>query len=82
MSLINFLNCKFLYFKSMHKYKLIDYIVNNIQLIQNLTCVLRAQRKYNLTVRFSKYVVMFILLSKVITRDKSITRLDGPPNFF
>ena len=23
---------------------------------------------------------MFILLSKVITRDRSITRLDGPPN--
>ena len=23
---------------------------------------------------------MFILLSKAITRDRSITRLDGPPN--
>ena len=47
-------------------YKLIDYIISNIWLIQNLACVLRACSTCNSTVRFSKYVVMFILLSKVV----------------
>ena len=45
---------------------LIDHIVNNILLKQNLACVLRAYRTCNLTVRLSKYVAIFILLSKVI----------------
>ena len=49
------------------KYKHIDHIVNNIQLIQNLTYVLKVKKKCNLTIRFSKYLVMFILLSKVVT---------------
>ena len=33
----------------------------------NLTYVLRAKRTYNLTIRLSKYVIMFILFSKVVT---------------
>jgi len=44
----------------MHKNKFIEQIVNNIQLTQNLTCVLRI---YNSMVRFSKYVVMLIFFS-------------------
>ena len=48
------------------KYKLIDNIINNIWLTQNLTYVLRVLRTCNSTVRFSKYVVMFILLNKVV----------------
>ena len=48
------------------KYKLVGYIVNNIQLTQNLTCILRAYRICNLTIIFSKYVVKFILFCKVI----------------
>ena len=35
-----------------------DRIVNNIQLTQNLICVLRTHRTYNLIVRFSKYMFM------------------------
>ena len=42
------------------KYKLIDYIVNDIRLTQNLTYVCNSK------VKFSKYVVIFILLSKVV----------------
>ena len=42
-----------------------DYIVNNIQLSQNLTYILKAQRTYNLIVRFSKYVVILMILSKI-----------------
>ena len=42
-----------------------DHIVNNIQLSQNLTYILKAQRTYNLMVRFSKYVVILMILSKV-----------------
>ena len=49
--------------KSCIENKFIDHIVNNIQLTQNLTCVLRA---WNSTVRFSKYVLIFILLCKVV----------------
>ena len=41
-------------------------MVNNIQLTQNLTCVLRGQRACNSMIKFSKYIVMFILLSKTI----------------
>ena len=41
-------------------------IVDNIQLTQNLTCVMRVQRTCNSTVKFSKYVIIFILLSKVV----------------
>ena len=43
-----------------------DHIVNNIQLTQNLVCVLKAHRICNSTVRFSKYVVIFILRWKVV----------------
>ena len=50
----------------MYKYKLIDYIVNKIQLTQNLTCILRVWRICNLIVRFLKYIELFILLSKVV----------------
>ena len=63
---------KFAIFNSLKlciKYKLIDYIVNNIQLTQNLTYVLWVYRICNSTVRCSKYVVKFILLSKVIALD-------------
>ena len=48
------------------KYKFIDHIINNILLTQNLTCVLRAQRTCNSMVRFSTYVVVFILLSEFV----------------
>ena len=51
----------------MYNYKFVDHIINNIWLTQNLTCILRAQRTCNSMVRFSKYVVIFILLSKVVT---------------
>ena len=47
-------------------------MVNNFLLTQNLTCVLRfksIKKNMQLTVKFSKYVVMFILLSKVVTLD-------------
>ena len=37
-----------------------NHIVDNILLTQNLTYVLRVWRIYNLTVKFSKYVVMLI----------------------
>ena len=33
---------------------------------QNLTCVLRAQRTCNSTVKFSKYVVMLIFLKEIL----------------
>ena len=48
-----------------------DRIVNNIQLVQKLTCMLRTKKKkkYNQTVWFSKYVVMLIFVVKVITLD-------------
>ena len=47
----------------MHKiYIFIDHIVNNIRLTQNLTCILKMYKKYNSKVRFSKYVIMYILL--------------------
>ena len=42
-----------------------DHIVNNIQLSQNLTYIWKAQRTYNLIVRFSKYVVILMVLSKI-----------------
>ena len=42
-----------------------DHIVNNTLLVQNLTCVLRAQRTYNSTIRFSKYVKILMILSNV-----------------
>ena len=42
-----------------------DHTVNNIQLSQNLTYILRAQKTYNLMVKFSKYVVMLMILSGV-----------------
>ena len=38
---VSCLNCKFCNLKLYIKYKLIDYIVNNIWLTQNLTCILR-----------------------------------------
>ena len=41
-------------------------MVNNILLTQNLTCVLIR----NLTVRFLKYIIIFILLSKVVAYDQ------------
>ena len=41
MSSINCLKYKFLKSKIMHKKKIIYHIVNNIRLVQNLTCVLR-----------------------------------------
>ena len=62
MSLINCLNCNL---KLCIKYKFIDHIINNIWLIQNLTCVLSA-KNMNLTVRFLKYIEVFILLYKVM----------------
>ena len=55
------------------KYKLINHIVNNLRLIQNLTCVLRAKRIYNSMFRFSKYVVIFILLSKFVILGYNLT---------
>ena len=66
MLLINCLIISFCNLKLCIKYKLIDHIINNIRLTHNLTCVLRVQKTYNSTVRFSKYVVMFILFSKPI----------------
>ena len=42
-----------------------DHTVNNIQLSQNLTYILRAQKTYNLMVKFSKYIVMLMILSGV-----------------
>ena len=42
-------------------------MVDNIWLTQNLIYVLRVQRTCNSTIRFSKYVIIFILLSKVVT---------------
>ena len=64
MSLINCLISSFCNLKLYIKYKLINHIVNNIRLTQNLTCALRVYRICNSMVRFTKYVVMFILLSK------------------
>ena len=48
------------------KYKFLDHIVNNIQLTINLTWVLKVLKTCNSMVRFSKYVVIFILLTKVV----------------
>ena len=42
MSSINCLNASFCSLTLCTKYKLIDHIVNNIQLTQNLTCVFKA----------------------------------------
>ena len=39
MSLINYLNCKFLLSKIMHKNKFINHIVNNIRLTKKYICV-------------------------------------------
>ena len=60
-----FLIVNFCSLKLCLKYKLIDHIVNNIRLTQNLTYVLRVWI-CNSTVRFSKYVVMFILGEKTL----------------
>ena len=49
------------------KNKFIDQIVNNIRLVQNLIYVLRTQIIYNSTVKFSKYVIILILLVGVVT---------------
>ena len=38
---IKCLNCKFCSLELCIKYKLIDHIINNIRLIQNMTCLLR-----------------------------------------
>ena len=49
-----------------------DWIVNNIQLVWNLTCVLKIKKKTcNLMVRFSKYVAMLIFLVRVVVLDYS-----------
>ena len=45
--------------------------MNNICLTENLTYVLSAYRTCNLTVRFLKYIVIFILLNKIIVLDHS-----------
>ena len=50
-------------------YNLIDNMLNNIWLTQNLTCVLKACRTCNLTIKSSKYVITFILLSKIVVLD-------------
>ena len=52
---INCLNDKFCSLKLCIKYKFVDYIVNNIRLIQNLTDILWVYKTYNSTLRFSKY---------------------------
>ena len=44
MSLMKFWNCKFCSLKLCIEYKLINYIVNNIQLTQNLICVLECKK--------------------------------------
>ena len=66
MSSRNCLNWKFYSLKLCIKYNHIDHIVNNTVLAQNLTWVLRTQRTYNPTVRFSKYIKMLTILSNVI----------------
>ena len=43
-----------------------DQMVNNIQLIWKLACMLRTYRTYNLTVEFSKYQFNNKLLGGVI----------------
>ena len=50
----------------MNKNNFTNYIVNNIWLPQNFTCVLKAQRKYNSTIGFSKYVIMLNFSKKVV----------------
>ena len=67
MSSINYLNLSFYSLKLCIKYELINYIVNNIQLTQNLTCVLRAERTCNPMIKSSKYVAILMILSKVVT---------------
>ena len=47
-------------------HNLIDHIRNYIWFIENLTYVLKVQRTCNSSIRFSKYIIMFILLSKVV----------------
>ena len=47
-------------------HNLIDHIRNYIWFIENLTCVLKVQRTCNSSIRFSKYIIIFILLSKVV----------------
>lgn len=44
-------------------------IVNNIWLVQNLACLLIIWIICNLTIRFSKYVIMVICLVKVIVNE-------------
>ena len=51
------------------KYKLINHIVNNIKLTQNSTYVLRVQWICNPMIKFSKYIVMLMILSKVVNLD-------------
>ena len=58
---------QFFYLKLYIKYKHVDYIINNIQLIQNLICILKAYSTCNPIVKILKYVVMLIILSKVVT---------------
>ena len=43
-----------------------NQIINNIQLTQNLTLLLRTQRIYNSTVKFSNYIVMLIILVRIV----------------
>ena len=69
MSSINFLIASFCSLKLCIKYKFIDHIINNIRLTQNLTCVLKAYRTCNSTVKFSKYVLMLMIFSKVVVLD-------------
>ena len=43
-----------------------DHIVNNIILIQNLTCMLKVYKICTPTVKFSKYVVILKFSNEVI----------------
>ena len=43
-----------------------DQIVNNIKFVWNLTCMLKHEKICNLTVRFSKNVIILVFLVGVI----------------
>ena len=46
-----------------------NQIVNNIQLAQNLKCILRI---YNPAFRFKKYIIMLILLVRIVANYNQV----------
>ena len=82
MSSINCLNSSFRRLKYCIKYEFIDWIVNNIWLVQKFTCRLKTYKTCKPMVRFSKYEFNNNILSGVtllrVTLDITLTQ----PNIY